>query len=223
MNSLPLEVIEYIAKIDNKTWYLLVQVYKFLYGKTFDSNYIDELKRKFLLCSTLTPNVNYNKNIIYKYNKLFHSFDNSQKYEIVYYLPNGNLHTFADPCKLCCQNGIDILHIWFKDNKIHRDNDLPAVIHHRIGKEDIWNVKITMDDEPIFKDILKYFPKYFVFNEINMWFKNGLPHRDNDSPSIIKPNWKEWRQNGLLHRDNDMPALVIYGIETWYNKGTFIK
>ena len=72
METLPLELIEYISKIDNKTWYLLVQVYRFLYEKTLNSNYMNELKRKFLLCSTISPDVNYNKEVTYKYNKKFH-------------------------------------------------------------------------------------------------------------------------------------------------------
>ena len=48
MQDLPPEIIEYIANLDNQVWHILVHVYKFLYLKTMDQTYVDDLKRKFL-------------------------------------------------------------------------------------------------------------------------------------------------------------------------------
>jgi len=118
-NILPLEVIEYISRLDNEIWFKLVQVYHFLYKKTLDENYVNDLKRKFLLCSTISPKIKYNNQYKYKYNEKFH-YD-SQIYLIVYYLPNGYLHTFEDSCVALCDNRKDRLRVYYKDNKIHRD------------------------------------------------------------------------------------------------------
>lgn len=196
METLPLELIEYISKIDNKTWYLLVQVYRFLYEKTLNSNYMNELKRKFLLCSTISPDVNYNKEVTYKYNKKFHlTFfeviqNTRQNYEVVYYLPNGDLHTFEDPC-IACYNSLHELHIWFKNNKIHRDDDKPALIHvytqsPTIQLPYLTNNELYLSSVIILNHIIHLFPQYYTLDNIQMWFTNGLPHRDNGLPAVIK-------------------------------------
>ena len=211
MDLLPLEIIEYIAKINSETWYKLVRVYHFLYKKTSDIKYVDDLKRKFLLYSTLTPSVN--KSAIYKYNEKYHNLN----FIVVYYLPNGNLHTFENPCIVsCCLNTNHLLHVWYKDNKIHRDDDNPSVIHVRNEDKSLFP-QISIIQERIFKDILHLFPQYYWLDDIQMWFKHGLPHRDNDLPAIIRGNHKEWRQNGLLHRNNGMPPCIIFGVKTWNN------
>jgi hypothetical protein len=202
MDLLPLEIIEYIARIDHSTWYKLVQVCRFLSEKTLDNNYVSDLKRKFLLCSTISQDIIYNRMYRYKYNDKFHVTD-EQKYKIVYYLPNGNLHTFDDPCIAISWNRRNLLHIWFKDNKIHRDNDLPAVIHDMNGSTSIWNM-CSIKTEEVFKDILQYFPGFYILDYIHMWFKNGLPHRDNDLPAIIRKEYMEWRRHGLLYKSNNL-------------------
>jgi len=57
-------------------------------------------------------------------------------------------------------------------------------------------------------------------NEI-IWYKNGHIHRDNDLPAIInRLNDKSWYKNGLLHRDNDYPAVMTCSSSLmWYKNG----
>ena len=45
----------------------------------------------------------------------------------VYYLPNGYLHTLKYISNRAVLDN-NILYVWFKDNSIHQDNDVPAVI-----------------------------------------------------------------------------------------------
>jgi len=41
------------------------------------------------------------------------------------------------------------------------------------------------------------------------WYQNGLLHRDNDLPAIIRKNGSLfWYQNGQLHRDFNRPAII---------------
>jgi len=92
---------------------------------------------------------------------------------------------------------------WYKDGKLHRDGDLPAIISY--------NSKI----------IIK-----------KCWYKDGKLHRDGNLPALIKYNsrgkWIEeecWYKNGKLHRDGDLPALKSYrgpgviNMLIWFKKG----
>jgi len=105
MNSLPLEIIEYIAKSDDQVWLIMVQVYKFLAEKSDNLQYMDELKMKFL---RRKENV--------KCNEI--------EFKVVYLLPNGIFHNGDDPSIL--KSGTLW---WLKNDKFHRDNDLPAIIN----------------------------------------------------------------------------------------------
>ena len=50
-----------------------------------------------------------------------------------------------------------------------------------------------------------------------IWYQNGRYHRNNDQPAILWYNEsKLWYQNGKLHRDNDLPAVVYLDAEFWY-------
>ena len=223
MNTLPLEIIEYIAKLDNKVWYLLVQVYKFLSGK--------DMKREFLLCSTINNSISYDKSVKYKYNSKFHN-DNTidtrvQFYDKVYYLPNGDLHNFEDPCVINCEND-QYLHVWFKDNKIERDVDEPAVIHVEKDEKFMGICIVYMYELPLF-DYMGVKEAIYSLNFSKIWFKNGHIHRDNDLPAVIKgkvTEYKEWRKNGLLHRDNDLPSVIFggeFGGQYWHQEGELFR
>ena len=193
MNTLPLEVVEHIAKLDNETWYLLVQVYKFLSEK----NNVENMKRRFLLCSSI--NTEYNKEVKYKYNSKFHT-SKDQRYSIVYYLPNGDLHTFEDPCETLPIKGC-YLNIWFKDNKIHRDNNEPALIS---VYEEVNSIRLI--NFPVLQYLYHLFNKYYHIREDHkMWFKNGNLYRDNDLPVItIGKECKFYYKNGnILRVEND--------------------
>ena len=187
---LPEEVIRYIAELDSQVWFPLVQIFKFL-----SNTNVNEMKRKFLLCSTISSDVKYDETVTYKYNKTFHD----KGYKIVYYLPNNDLHTFDSPCILI--HNKDPLNIWFKDNKIHRDNDEPAVT----SNEGLI-ASIYMENIPLFNHIKRSFGDYYCLNTIKMWFKNNFPFRNDDLPCVIRGisgDYKEWRnKDGLLNRDN---------------------
>ena len=194
MNTLPLEVIEYIAKLDNKTWYLLVQVYKFLSEK----NDVDDMKRRFLLCSL-----------------------SGTEYSPVYYLPNGDLHTFENPCETHHSKNQSYLKIWFKDNKIHRDNDEPAVIV--ICPKDR-KYYMPISDFPMFNHLSDKLGNFYNISNMKMWFKDNNLYRDNDLPVItdISNTYKEWRKDNVLHRDNDLPAIITGNSTIWYSNGKLV-
>ena len=81
-------------------------------------------------------------------------------------------------------------------------------------------------------------------NQIQIWYKEGLIHRDDDLPAVISEDnteWnirtctyirfenifsvdiykskKYWYKKGRLHRDNDLPALCSNGTQEWYING----
>jgi antitoxin component YwqK of YwqJK toxin-antitoxin module len=86
----------------------------------------------------------------------------------------------------------DFSKYWYKNGKLHRDNDLPAIIY-----------------------------KLFQDEEEQYWFKNGKLHRDNDLPAIISSiGYQGWYKNGEIHRDNDLPAVIHQdGHQYWYKNG----
>jgi len=57
------------------------------------------------------------------------------------------------------------------------------------------------------------------------WYQNGLLHRDNDQPAVIRRYGnKNWFQNGKLHRDNDLPAIIHSdGSQFWYQMINYIE
>ncbi len=81
---------------------------------------------------------------------------------------------------------------WYKNGKLHRDNDLPAIIY-----------KIFQDEEDQY------------------WFKNGKLHREHDLPAVMDQNgYQCWYKNGEIHRDNDLPAEISSnGTQRWYKNG----
>lgn len=105
--------------------------------------------------------------------------------------------------------------IWYKNGKIHRDNDLPAVIYeystewyqfgelHRCGRPAVIN-------------------RYMYGPRIcgDMYYIYGVLHRSGDLPAVIdiKDNRLRWYNNGSLHRDNDLPAIIVPGCQLAYYK-----
>ena len=58
-----------------------------------------------------------------------------------------------------------------------------------------------------------------------IWYQNGLIHRDGDKPAIINSNGdKYWYKNGKMHRDEDNPAIIFTnGEKKWYKNGNLWK
>ena len=98
---------------------------------------------------------------------------------------NGKLHRDGDMPALVSISG---LQAWYKDGKLHRDNDMPAIVHVNGDKE---------------------------------WVKDGYWHRDGDLPAIVYASGAmEWYTNGKRHRDGDLPAVVnVTGSRSWYKDG----
>jgi len=129
---------------------------------------------------------------------------------------------------------------WFKNDLLHRDNDLPAVIYSDGTK--CWYKKGNKhrdNDKPavINRDSgSKYWYKNGQLHSYNdqpavidsdgskFWFKNGLLHRDNDKPAEINSNGNMyWYQNNKKHRENG-PAVIRYdGLLEWWLNGEYLK
>ncbi len=129
---------------------------------------------------------------------------------------------------------IDGTEKWYKNGRLHRDNDLPAVITSYGGQVWCKNGERHRDND---------LPAIIVDRDgIQVWYKNGKLHRDHDLPAIILTEtqkwWRHyelrkdnndilpiigsngaqyWCQNGQLHRDNDLPAVIRSdGRQEWW-------
>ena len=80
------------------------------------------------------------------------------------------------------------------------------------------NVIIWFQEHQIRLHLLQ---EYRYKNFKQMWYKNGLLHRDNDLPAIIYDSGTQiWCQNGKKHRFNDLPTEIwLDCTEIWYQKG----
>jgi hypothetical protein len=110
---------------------------------------------------------------------------------------------------------IDIIEHYI-DNKLHRDNDKPAIEHASGTKYWYQNDQRHRDnDKPAIE--WSYGSK--------SWWQNGKRHRDNDKPAVeLSDGAKYWYQNDKLHRDNDMPAIEWRnGSKEWYRNNMFIR
>lgn len=104
---------------------------------------------------------------------------------------------------------------WYNDGKLHRDNDLPAIIRVEYQEWYKNGQKHRDGDLP---------SKIWACGD-QQWYKNGKMHRDNDSPTIIcigdsyTIGYQRWCKDGQKHRD-DGPAIIYDdGKMTWYRYG----
>ena len=104
------------------------------------------------------------------------------------WLTNGKLHRDNDLPALIMQNNTKI---WYQHGKIHRNNDLPA---------QIWS------------------------DGLKTWNQYGLQHRDNDLPAEISTRGTQrWYQYGKLHRSGGKPAITYKdGTQDFYVDGKLI-
>lgn len=93
---------------------------------------------------------------------------------------------------------IDFGELWYKDAK--RD-DGPTIDHDDIKEDD--------DDDYVAPSSLE---KHNTGDEI--WYKNGVKHRDNGPATTYEFGCKEWWQRGKLHRE-DGPAVKYGDYEDW--------
>ena len=79
--------------------------------------------------------------------------------------------------------------LWYKDGKLHRDNDLPAITHTDSRKGWYQNGLLHRDGD---------LPAITSDNS-SRWYKDGELHRDNDLPAIIDSygNREYWVRGNL--------------------------
>ena len=100
--------------------------------------------------------------------------------------------------------------IWLTNGKLHRDNDLPAILWSDGTCSWYQNGETHRDnDKPAF--INPWGDQH--------WYQNGLRHRENDLPASVYVNGLTiWYFNGQKHRENNLPAVIYFNgdKEWWY-------
>jgi hypothetical protein len=115
--------------------------------------------------------------------------------------------------------------IWYKHDKIHRDNDQPARYmlfnSHEMFLE--WYQSGEIYRYGNYPCTIEIYPTCYVkqwmhedgsingaFDDPLRRYKNGVLHADNDQPAFIDDTHGIyiWYQNGLVHRDNNQPAMI---------------
>lgn len=111
---------------------------------------------------------------------------------------------------IVCSNGTQF---WYRNNQLHRDNDLPAIVYFTGTQCWYQNGQLQRDNDlpaAIFSDGAQY------------WYKNNKLHRDNDLPAMVSLDGAQiWYQNGKIHRDNDLPAHIISEKSSFSDKITY--
>jgi uncharacterized repeat protein (TIGR02543 family) len=125
---------------------------------------------------------------------------------------------------------------YYTDNKLHRDNDLPAVERENGTEEWYQNGQRFRADGPVIKKTGSIAQTYMRDGQLHRdgdlpavikedgteeYYKEGKLHRDGDEPAIIKDNGtQEYYKEGKLHRDGDAPAVVgLFGSVKYYKDG----
>jgi len=128
---------------------------------------------------------------------------------------NGKLHSDNDLPAFIAKNGDQF---WYKNNICYRENDLPSIISSK--GDQYWcdiNGKLHRDND---------LPSIITTDGDQYWSDiNGKLHRDNDLPAAIHTNGIQgWYKNGKKHRDNGLPALInLNGDQYWFENGLEIK
>jgi hypothetical protein len=101
---------------------------------------------------------------------------------------------------------------WYRDGKLHRDGDLPALIWADGSQYWFKHGKLHRDGD---------LPAQIHSNGTQLWYQHGKLHRDGDLPAAIcSIGTQSWYQHGKRHRDGDLPALIrADGTHIWYKHG----
>lgn len=100
---------------------------------------------------------------------------------------------------------------YYYKKKLHRDNDLPAIIYEN-GDKEWWICGVLHRDNDL--------PAVERSNGDKEWWIYGKLHRDNDLPAKKLYILEEWYQHGKIHRNGDLPALIYKdGTKMWYKFG----
>lgn len=117
--------------------------------------------------------------------------------------------------------------LYFYFDKLHRENDLPAVV---CGPKQEWWIHGHRHRESIDLETGEDLPA-FISDGIKKWYRFSNLHRENDLPAVIYGERKEWWSHGKLHRDtqdadgNVLPAIVdgngttLQTVREWHKEG----
>lgn len=95
--------------------------------------------------------------------------------------------------------------VWYFMGKIHRENDLPAVIYTS-GPKKWCKMGIVHRDNDL--------PA--IMNGEHKYYNDFLDH---DLPAVTLPYTNIWFVNGSRHRDNDLPTIIANDNKTWHDSG----
>jgi hypothetical protein len=94
---------------------------------------------------------------------------------------------------------------WYKEGKLHRGNNLPAMISCKFQTWYKFGQRHRDND----------LPAVIYKNGDKEWWVEGLRHRNYDRPAIITKLSKTWFSNGACHRNFGLPAHIEDGSLRW--------
>jgi hypothetical protein len=86
---------------------------------------------------------------------------------------------------------------WYVNNKLHRNNDKPAIEYSDGDKKWYQNGKLHRNNDK---------PAIINKNGNKYWYKNGRWYRDNEAEKYLQPAIK-WYKNDKLNRDRHIDHL----------------
>ena len=103
---------------------------------------------------------------------------------------------------------------WYRDGKLHRDGDLPAVVAADGAVQEWFKYGKRHRDGDL--------PAAVDADNYQTWYQDGTRHRDGDLPAIVRANGdQEWYKDGKRHRDGDLPAFLSQGYQAWFRDGKY--
>jgi hypothetical protein len=109
--------------------------------------------------------------------------------------------------------------IWIKDGEIHKD-DGPA-IENETALPSWYKSGFRHTIEKINKEHLGFLvvDDLDSKNKNNVWYKNGVIHRDNEPAIEYENGTKIWFSNGKISRDNGPAIEYQDGTKVWFSNG----
>jgi hypothetical protein len=115
---------------------------------------------------------------------------------------NGQLHSFEGRPAFQDEYGTTY---WYKNGAPHRDGGLPAIMFKNGSM--CWYTDGNLDRADDLPASVGYNNGVLIRCR---WYRNGVPHRDGNLPSVITQQGYEFHQEGKLHREDGNPAFVRF-------------
>ena len=104
---------------------------------------------------------------------------------------------------------------WYKNDKLHRDVDLPAI--ESLNGTKMWYCDGLLHREGDLPAVKNPYG-------IKEWRQRGVLHRDGDLPALVEHGSKWWYKHGKKHREGNLPAKEgFYGDREWWTDGFQIR